>query len=294
MLRGEEGAGDGSRLARKVAASLTLEMAELVRGSARDALVASARSAGAVDELRHRLRARAPQERLVAAEALAMFPETTEELTDTALHDRNPDVRLGAALSLAQEGRAPPVGQLVRGLGIGTTEHSLLVVSLMRDLVQADPHAVEALLYDLELSDTAKLAATDALAESGAVDHAPLVAWMAEAAGESSELQPRIFRALGRLGHPAGHDAILAGMENPAWQVRAAAAEAAGRSRLNRGADRLAELLGDGEWWVRFRAGEALWRLGAAGRVVLESAALDGTTVARTAANATLRERGGA
>lgn len=292
MLRGETIDIDGSRLARKVAATLTLELTELVRGSDRDALIASARAAGATRELRRRLRSRAPQDRLVAAEALAMFPECTEELSAVIFRDRNSAVRLGAALALAQEGRAPPPGQLVRALGIGTRENSMLVVSLMRDLVKTDPHAVEALLYDLDLPDAAKLAATDALAESGAVDHAPLVAWMAEAASEDNELRPRLFRALGRLGHPAGHDAIMAGMDSPDWRVRSAAAEAAGRSRLNRAADRLADLLDDEEWWVRFRAGEALSRLGAAGRLTLTRAALDDRPTVRAAAKATMRERG--
>ena len=291
MLRGDAVTTD-TRLSRKVAAILTLELAELVRGSDREALIASARSAGAIRELRRGLRSRAPQNRLVAAEALALFPECAEDLNRLVSTDPNRAVRLGAALALAQEGNAPAAGQLVRSLGIGTAENSLLVVSLMRDLVKADPHAIEALLYDLELSDTAKLAATDALAESGAVDHAPLVAWMAEAAGEDSDLQPRIFRALGRLGHPAGHDAIMAGMVSPVWQVRAAAAEAAGRSRLKRAVDRLSELLDDDEWWVRFRAGEALSRLGGAGRLMLQRTALDGAPIARAAAKATMRERG--
>lgn len=291
MLRGETVDMGGTRLAREVAAGLMVELAELVRGSDRDSLIAGARAAGAADEFLRRLRARAPQDRLLAAEALAQFPEHTDAVAKVALGDLNADVRLGAALALAQEGRAPPVGELVRRLGIGTTEHSLLAVSLMRDLARTDPHAVEALLYDLELPDAVKLAATDALAESGAVDHALLVAWMAEAADEESELRPRIFRALGRIGHPAGHGAILAGLESPDWRVRASAAEAAGRSALKAAVPQLAMLLNDGEWWVRLRAGEALARLGSKGRLALHNAALGDAPVARGAAKATLAER---
>lgn len=292
MLRGADAPVRNPRLARKVAATLTLELAELVRGTDRDNLISAARRAGAPQELLRRLRSRAAQNRLVAAEALAMFPEHAADVTAVALHDRNADVRLGAVLSLAQEGRAPPVGSIIKALGIGSTEHSLLVVSLMRDLVKTDPQAVEAMLYDLDLPDAAKLAATDALAESGAVDHAPLVAWMAEASSEERELQPRIFRALGRLGHPVGHDAILRGLHSEAWQVRASAAEAAGRSRMAKAAERLAELLADEQWWVRFRAGEALSRLGADGRDRLERVARSSPHVAGAAAAATLRERG--
>ena len=291
MLRGDTTGFGVTRRTREVAAALTTELAELVRGSDRESLIAAADAAGAADEFVRRVRSRAPQERLLAAEALALFPQHTDTVAKVALGDRNADVRLGAALALAHEGRAPPVGELVRRLGIGSTERSLLAVSLMRDLCRTDPHAVEALLYDLELPDAVKLAATDALAESGAVDHAPLVAWMAEAADEESELRPRIFRALGRIGHPAGHGAILAGLSSPDWRVRASAAEAAGRSALEAAVPQLAALLDDDEWWVRLRAGEALARLGSSGRLALHHAALGDAPIARSAAKATLAER---
>lgn len=291
LLQGRDISIERSRFERSVAADLTVELAELVRGSDRDGLIAAATRVGAGEELAARLNSRAPQDRLVAAEALAMFPSYTQQVTALALNDPNADVRLGAALALAHEGRAPPVGQLVRCLGIGSSERSLLVVSLMRDLARTDPHAVEALLYDLDVPDAAKLAATDALAQSGAIDHAPLVAWMAEAAEEGGELRPRIFRALGRVGHPSAHPAILAGLDSDRWPVRTTAAEAAGRAALVQAVPRLGELLGDKEWWVRFRSGEALLRLGPAGHLALEAAANGDLPVAREAARAILAEK---
>jgi HEAT repeat protein len=291
LLSGENAGAARGHMARRVAADMTVELAELVRGSDRDRFIAAASEAGAGDELARRLRSRAPQDRLIAAEALAMFPDFTPAVWQVALFDRNADVRLGAALALAQEGRAPPVGELVRLLGIGSTERSLLIVSLMRDLARTDPHSVEALLYDLDVPDAAKLAATDALAESGAVDHAPLVAWMAEASEEESDLRPRIFRALGRIGHPSGHAAIIAGLDSDSWPVRTAAAEAAGRSALTSAVPRLAELLNDDEWWVRFRAGEALTRLGSGGQIALHRAAVDLRPAAREAATSILAEK---
>lgn len=280
-----------SALARKTAAALTLELAELVRGSAREGFIAAATAAGAPQELARLLRSRATQDRLVAAEGLAMFPDHADAIGRLVFADPNPDVRLGAALALAHEGRAPPVGKLVRGLGIGKGEHSLLAISLMRDLVRSDRHAVEALLYDIELPDAAKLAATDALAASGAADYVPLVTWMAEAAGDDPDLYPRVLRALGQIGHPAGHPAILAALDDTDWRARAAAAEAAGRSALRKAVPRIAELLDDEEWWVRFRAGEALTRLGSAGRLALHRAAIADAPIARAAAKDTLAER---
>lgn len=272
------------------AAHVTLEMAELVRGPERQAVLANAERIGIPDILHQRSRSRNVQQRLLAAEALAMFPDHAPRVHEL-LRDPNPSVRLGAALALAQNQAAPPAAELVHGLGLGTRERSLLVASLMSDLVDVDPAAVIALLKDPGVSDAAKLAAMDALASSGLLEHAPLMAEMAQSAAGDLELLPRLYHALGRIGHPSGHSAILRGLADPAWQVRAAAAQAAGLNGLLEAAGRLGELLGDERWWVRFRAGEALWRLGPRGRDTLERVALAGPALARDAAKRTLEER---
>lgn len=291
MLAGDTSGGDSSRLSRQTAAELALELAELVRGTDREAMIASAAALGADRVLRRKLRSRLAQDRLLAAEALAMFPDEADTVARLIGTDRNPDVRLGAALALAEERRAPPAAELARSIGIGTRENSLLVTSLLRDLVERDADGVEALLYDRGVSDSAKLAATDALADSGVSQHAPLVAWMAMAAArQDGHLQPRIYRALGRIGHPSGHAAIAAGLDSPLWQVRAAAAQAAGQSGMTQAVPQLVALLDDGEWWIRFRAAEALIRLGAAGVEALRAVASDGGQRASIAASTMLAE----
>lgn len=275
---------------RDAAARVALEMAELVRGPDREALLSNAERLRVPNILLRKSVSRVPQERLLAAEALALFPTGRTRVREM-LRDRNPDVRLGAALALAQNQAAPPAADVVRQLGLGTRERSLLVASLMRDLVDADPASVEDLIFDPGLPVAARLAAADALAASGRIEHAPLVARMAEEAGQDDDLLPRIYHALGRIGHPSGHGAILDGLSHPAWAVRAAAAQAAGTNGLADAAPGLGRLLDDGQWWVRFRAGEALWRLGSPGRAVLADIARDGSPVAREAAARTLEER---
>lgn len=277
-------------LEKNAAAQLALEMAELVRGPDRAALLANAEALRIPHTLLRSSVSRSAQERLLAAEALAMF-SIGQNRVRQMLRDRNPDVRLGAALALAQNQAAPPAAEIVRRLGLGTIERSLLVASLMRDLGDTDPASVEDLLGDETLPDAAKLAAVDALAASGRVEHAPLVARMAEEAGTDDELLPRIYHTLGRIGHPSGHPAILRGLFHPGWAVRAAAAQAAGANQLATAAEPLGALLGDDEWWVRLRAGEALWRLGPMGRDVLTQVAASEHPLAREAAALTLEER---
>lgn len=273
------------------AVRLTIEMAELVRGSDRDLLLRNATALGVDRALIRQSHKHSPQERLIAAEALALFPQGADRVLEM-LADPSPEIRLGAALALAQNNAAPTPAKLVQSLGLGTTEQSLLIISLMRDLVENDAQGVEAMLQAPLVPNAAKMAAIDALAASGRVEQAPLVDWMVEAATRETDLLPRILRALGRIGHPAGHPTILSGLDHPSWQIRTTAAEAAGRTGARIAVERLGELLHDDQWWVRLRAGEALTRLGAAGRETLARIAETGSPRAATAARTIMAERG--
>ncbi|MBX7497010.1 HEAT repeat domain-containing protein [Qipengyuania sp. 6B39] len=276
----------GTRL--DVAATLTSELAEMTRGTEREALLSRADAMGVPELLVRRLHSRSAQTRLVSVETLSLFDDQINE-TCRALDDRNADVRLGAALALAQRPDAPSPETLVEKLRMGSEEHSLLLVSLMSDLVDRDPGSVAALLFERNIPVEAKIAATDALAQGGG-EYAPLLAYMARESFGEPDLQPRIYRALGRNGHPAGADAIAAGLDSPEWTVRAAAAEAAGRIGAAEVSDKLGRMLADEAWWVRLRAGEALLRLGPRGIAALREAAEAADQTVRSTALAMLAE----
>ncbi|MBD3730575.1 MAG: HEAT repeat domain-containing protein [Sphingomonadales bacterium] len=272
----------------RVAAALTCELGELTRGSDLEALLERAAAMGVPAMLVRWLRARSPQRRLVAVETLGLFEDEGWQVA-AALDDRNRDVRLGAALVLARRDDAPDPATLVRKLAIGTKEHSLLVSSLMSDLAARDPDAVAALLFDKDIPYAAKVAATDALADSGG-RYVALLASMAQHSQGEPSLQLRVYRALGRTGHPAGGAAILEGLHSADTAVRAAAAEAAGKSGITQAIDLLGRLLDDGDWTVRYRAGEALLRLGPRGLATLWDASQNAEGEARHAASAMLAE----
>lgn len=272
----------------QVATRLTCELAELTRGSDLSDLLLRASDMGVPGMLVRWLRARSPQKRLTAVETLGLFPVEGGQVT-AALDDRNRDVRLGAALILAQRDDAPSVGTLVKKLRIGADEHSLLIVTLMIDCANRDPDSVAALLTDDDIPYEAKVAATDALADSGG-RYASLLAQMAQELDGEPQFQQRIFRALGRTGHPAGADAIIAGLSAKDPTVRAAAAEAAGRAGLTQASESLGELLADAEWAVRYRAAGALLRLGRQGNSALSHAAAGENVEARLAARTMLAE----
>lgn len=274
--------------AANVAMELTIELAEIMRGTDRDSMLAVAEAMGVPRFLDRRLRSSSAQERLTAAETLALF-EQYRHRAETALDDTNPDVRLGAALALAQRGEGMRPTEVVSHLRLGIDEHSLLLVSLMRDLAARDPDDVREMIFDPMLTDDAKLAAIDALAEMGHT-HVPLLSYVAQEAQTDPHLQPRIIAALGRTKHPGSVDAIRVALTSPEWKVRAAAAEAAGHAALVDLADRLCELLCDRIWMVRFRAAEALLKFGAIGRERLVAASNGADPLAREAARTMLAE----
>lgn len=291
------GGGDRDALAspgrQDLLAALSVELIQMVRGRERDSFIENATRLGVPERLRHHLGSGSARTRQQAAEALAEFgDERSIARLEAALDDRNPDVRLTAALALAPIGRLPSARRLVDQLGIGTTEHSLLVVSLFREIATSRPEELKALLYDSSVPTGAKAAAIDALSASPDYALVPLVAQLALRLPDQDPALPRYLRALAGFAHPAGASAVAHGLASAHWPARAAAAHAAGRIGLLEAGGRLAELLDDEQWWVRFRAGEALSRLGPDGERLLAETASTGSERARAAAALTLAERG--
>lgn len=273
---------------------VAIELVQMVRGTDKEAFVARSYRLGVDATLRHRLRRhRSPRLRLAAAEALADFEdEQSMSHLSEALDDKNSDVRLSAAIALANAGKAPPVSVLVDKLGIGSTENSMLVVSLFRDIAAYRPGEIRALVEDERTHPSVKAAAIDALAASGDYSLVPVVVSLSLKADPFGEELPRYLRSLADFGHPAAAPAIEHALDSPAWTARAAAAQAAGKLRLRSTVERLASLLGDPQWWVRFRAGEALASLGKPGHRLLQQVSRSGSELASTAARLTLAEQG--
>lgn len=272
---------------------LLIELITMVRGEDRERFVTLAYELGIPDRLVRHLRTGAARLRVTSAEALAYFPdEKVTDALDRALEDLNRDVRLTAALALADSGRAPPIRFLIERLSLGRKENSLLLVTLLQRLVEDRTDEVEGLLDDVHVPEAVKAAAIEAFAASGSFHLAPAINRLAISADPQNEETARYLRALGTLRHPAGTPAVLHHLQATTWWVRAAAAEAAGRIAVTQAVPILAQLLADPEWWVRFRAGEALAQLGKPGLVALRQATTNMPEPGRSAAQLTLAELG--
>jgi HEAT repeat protein len=278
---------------KRLVADLSVELIQMVRGGDRAAFVDTATRLGVPEQLRRRLDSGSARERVIAAEALAQFPdEASRDRLLAALDDRNSDVRLTAAMALAAAGHAPEVRSLVDRLSLGVEENSLIIVSLFEEIARQRPWEIKELVLDDGVVEGVKAAAIEALAASGDYSLVPLINRLALDAAPDSDALPRYLRVLGTFAHPGGTDAVRAGLGSPNWWVRAVAAQSAGQIGILGTITDLAALLDDAHWWVRFRAAEALTKMGEEGLAVLMDRAQRGEPRAREAAALVLAERG--
>ena len=268
------------------------ELLELVRGAEKQTIVAAGIRFGVPETLHQRLCSRSLGKRLAAAEALGEFnDDTTAERLHAALDDPAPAVRLAAAISLVMNGRAPPLQVLIERLSLGTKESSRFIVKLFRERAESDPSEVEALLSRDDLPLAVKVDAAEALAAQGSYDAVgPIASLVLDSDHEEADALPDLLRALGELAHPGAAGAIEHGLASDIWQIRAAAADAAGKTMLTSSIDRLAQLVHDKHWLVRFRSSEALARLGRSGHQALRGVARSTRGSPREAALIALRQ----
>lgn len=276
----------------EVLGPLAIDLIQLVRGEERERFVATASRLGVPEKLRRRL-ARGPvRERIRAAEVIGEFPDDfSTAALEAAPHDRNSDVRLAAALALATSGRAPAAGRLVKMLGLGRGERSMLITALFQEIARQRPDELRELIEDRVSPPLVKAAAIEALTASGDYSLVRVVTELALNADPAGDELPRYLRALGAFQHPAALPAIEKWLDAPTEWVRSAAAEAAGRIHLEELVPALSRMLADPDWWVRFRAGEALVRMGDLGIAMLGAMARSSDPRASSAARLTLAEQ---
>jgi HEAT repeat protein len=279
------------RLRARLIAEALLEVLGLVRGDEREHLVSLLASLDVPARLRARLTQGGRAGRIVAAEALSVFPDplAAGSLRRALARTRDGELRVAILNALLDMDAGPPLKTLLAEVSIRGQADSPLHEPLIRRAVAAAPsEALE--LIETDPSPERRIILADALAACG--DYRAVEPLVRAAAEPVLDLRIGALRALGALGHPAAASAIAKGFADPAWEVRAAACEAAGRIGLTSAGEDLTLALGDPAWWVRFRAGEALAALGEAGLAQLRTAATAELDVMRRTASLALAERG--
>lgn len=265
-------------------AEVAAELFRLVRGNDADRLVSLLETSGSIDCLVSLCRHRQADKRLSAVETLTFLPgQVALGTLDERLGDPEPDIRLAAAIGLAQRGSVASVGALIDRLLIGEDEASPLFLTLFRALSPRYNAELIALL-DADIAEPVRVLILDALGLSG--DYGVLPALIGAAGHPGFEVRAAAMRGLSRLDHPRGRRAIVECLSDGDWRVRLQAAACCGQLGLTEAVEAIVGLLSDLQWWVRYRAAEALVRLGPAGRAALDAAAADSLEIRRLAITA--------
>ncbi|HYC98397.1 HEAT repeat domain-containing protein [Brevundimonas sp.] len=276
----------------RLMAEALLEVIALVRGGERERLI-SALTAFRVDDIFcRRLSLGSIAGRVVAAEALSVFPgeRTCVALRRALRRARVGELRVGLMRSLIEIGAPPALREVLADLGGRRASDSLLYLPLIARLVADDPMTALKAFGDPQVTGEARVILAEALGASG--DYRMLQPLCIAARAPDVELRIAAIRGLAALGHPAAEPTILAGLADGVWVVRAASCEAAGRIGLRSAMPQLEAQLDDPVWWVRFRAGEALAGLGQEGQDRLRARAAFGGDLSRRTASMVLAERG--
>jgi len=267
----------------RVAEDVLGELVELIRGVSRERMIAIAQAAELDVWLRSRLRSNWRAERRTAVEVMRLFSDpATIAALHSALDDRAEDIRLTAALSLADLGQMPKLRDLLLRLRIETTERSLLLRRIFFHALRDNIDDVQAVANGSLGVPSFRPYAVEALGLGGQLQ---LIPFLLSLVGDPDpNVRVAVMRALGSLAYPGAAPYLEAALEDASWEVRAEAVEAVRRTELVSLVPKLVQRLDDDVWWVRYRAGEALSSLGDAGLLALRrTSGLVGQRAARIA-----------
>jgi HEAT repeat protein len=272
-----------------ILAGTGIELLDLVRGETALSVVQMLTACGVKSVLARWIRSPNPLRRATAAESLAYFSDQDGQTAlNAALRDANHDVRLAAATSLVKLGAAPPLATLVDVLRARGTPSARLG-QILELTCAREPDQILRLAQDPKVGNFVRSKAIEVIAATGEAAVVPHL--IAFASDGDADIRTSAIRGLGGFSHPASAQTIRRAFDDPAWFVRAAAAEAAGRTGLYELVPPLTALVDDNVWWVRFRASEALIALDEAGRSALRSLAARHRGRAGRAAAEALAER---
>ena len=209
-------------------------------------------------------------ERLNAATYLPFIAhiETIKEPLLSALKDEFLDVRIAAANSLAQLGVVAAIKPILINLALeGTWPVQRLIEIIGQFDVDAIPH-LKAYLEDSHASHPGRQVA---IASLGIIKGEASVAFLKKLSNdESVDIRVWVYRSLGQLEYPSALPALLIGIKDSAWEVRATCAKALKHFAGEQSIDSLQKGMGDSVWWVRLNCATSLMAMGAPGKLALE------------------------
>ncbi|MCA8927733.1 MAG: HEAT repeat domain-containing protein [Alphaproteobacteria bacterium] len=272
-----------------IVADAITEFLALVRGDDRETIIAALHRFGLPEFLARVLKKGSQPRRFHAAELLAAFPAhvAIPHLQEALDADPSQDVRLAAAMALADLQALPPLSLIMARLGRGE-QYSWRLNDLFRRLPTERADELERIAMAEDAPDLVRSAAIDALVPIRGMYAREQ--FEALAAAPSPTVAGAAIRALGYVGDSNSSEVLAHAMGSSNWDVRADAAEAAGRLGDTALLNRLAGLLNDPVWAVRYAAAKAMRRAGARGDRLLQEAATCGPPRSQRTASLVLAE----
>lgn len=254
----------------QAAENVAWSMLPKVRGSARESLVGWLESTGAVRKAMEMTKSRRAHRRALGAfrlgkAAIAGHAEAIAPL----LEDSKPDVRNAAAQALGKTGEPAAVFPLLAVLERRAVATNLVLMALVHVGTPAIPELTKSLA---SRSASVRRICAQLLGLHGDMASAR---WLSQLVAYDPDIDVRItsIESLARIGHPRSVEPIERAMAATQPEpVRAAAARALGSMGALSSADSLQLALFDPSEIVGMAAAEALGRLDAKGRGVLELA----------------------
>lgn len=233
---------------------------QLVRGDDRERLFAISENAHLFDETLSQLDSPIVVRRLESVRELELFgsPACVEGLKRCMARDKNAEVRLHAAVALANLDQAPDCQELMTMLDLGRGPLTKMHVGLFRQIAARDCAAIVALSEDEAFCDQRAML-VDAL---GWTENFNVLTTL-ERHGHDADPEVRCaaLRAARRIGHPAASSWVASALLDPSEPVRIQAVQACGDLGLRDTVPILLSLAQNPSWWVRTRATEALDKL---------------------------------
>lgn len=240
-----------------------------IKGHYQAKLLALMRSEGFVDIALQSVHARSAKTRHEANMVLSHFDDPASVAAlQRSLRDKEMAVRIVAARALLQKDRIESLPELLAHLKFSRNDPPLIMVEVFARLpTRLWGQAIE--MLDGPAPAEWKRIMAIALARNHVAAAIPALRRLAQQ--PSKRLRAAAWVAFLELGDSRVGAYVGEGLLDPSPTVREAACRCAGMFASPVAVERLARLLDDAEWWVRFAAANALYNLGGAGRQLLKA-----------------------
>ncbi len=200
-------------------------------------------------------------------------PETLRHLVDHCA-DKDHHIQIICLRGLAIRGESATLASVLNRLNLSKMKSPLVLADIFTKLGDDGVSFLVSLMNKEQASVEIRMAAIMALGHICSLEAIEPLLSLCRHSDLPKDLRAQTLTALGRIGDYRAETAILAGLDDPEATIRVSAVNAAAHLKCPAFMTKLVERLHDPAWWVRFRAAEALTKMGAAGLVLLKEASV--------------------